>query len=122
MRAELDYCVPLGIPHSVFLGRVVGPDDPAWLDTDRGYALAWRADKAQTCTCGTRPDEWAEDDDAYIGSYVYCEGCARLADEQNNVPRDGDGRPRPGYHVFLQPRELYEAEQPHLTLIRDDSA
>jgi hypothetical protein len=95
----------------VFTGRVVGPGDPAWLETDRGYALAWRADQASTCRCGTRPDEWAEDEHAYISNHTYCEGCARIAEEQNNVPRDGEGRPRAGFHMFLQPRELYEAEQ-----------
>jgi predicted Fe-S protein YdhL (DUF1289 family) len=79
---------------------------------DRGYALAWRRDKAETCTgCGTRADEWAEDEHAYIGDFVYCEGCARIAEEQNNTPKD-DRQPRPGYHVFLHPREQYEAAHP----------
>jgi hypothetical protein len=92
----------------VFCGRVVG--DPAWLDTDRGYALAWTSDKRATCTgCGTRADEWDDDEDAYIGDQVHCPGCAVLAQEQANIPRDGDGQPRPGRHVFLAPRELYEA-------------
>lgn len=113
LRAELDYCVPLGVPHSVFTGRVVDPQrgDPAWLPTDRAYALAWGELKRATCPgCGTRADEWAEDDDAYIGDHTYCEGCARLAEEKNNIPRDPEGNPRPGMHTYLAPRELYEAQ------------
>ena len=121
MRAELDYCVPLGIPHSVFTGRVVGPDAPQWLDTDRGYALAWTANKNATCSgCGTRADEWDEDDDAYIGDQVMCEGCARIAQEQANIPRDPEGQPRPGIHVFLAPRDVYETQHPAPSLDADD--
>lgn len=94
-------------------GRVVGPGKPQWLDTDRGYALAWARNKAETCPgCGTRADEWADDEDAYLGDQVYCEGCARLAEEQNNIRRDADGRPRPGFHAFLAPAEVYEARHP----------
>jgi hypothetical protein len=101
LRAELDYCVPLGIPHSVFLG---------WSDADRGYALAWQANKRATCSgCGTRADEWAEDGDAYISDHYTCQGCARLAEEQaSNLDRGPDDTPRPGQHAFLTPRELYD--------------
>ena len=104
--------MPLGIPHSVFLGRTVGPTDPQWLDTDRGYALAWQANKASTCTgCGTRADEWDAEENAYIGDHIKCEGCIRIAEEQNNVPKD-DGQPRPGFHVYLAPKAVYEALHP----------
>jgi hypothetical protein len=105
LRAELDYVVPLGIPHSVFLGRVVAPGDPTWLDTDRELALAWQHNKRETCPgCGTRPDEWAEDEDAYLSDHVQCQGCLRLAEEQeNNLDRDAQGKPQPGQHAFLRP-------------------
>ena len=88
---------------------MVGPGKPQWLDTDRGYALSWTRNKAETCPgCGTRADEWNDDEDAYIGDQTHCEGCARLAQEQGNIPKDAEGQPRPGVHVFLAPRELYE--------------
>ena len=95
----------------MFTGRVVGDGDPAWLDTDRGYALAWQANKRATCSgCGTRADEWAEDDDAYISDHITCEGCARLAEEKTtNLDKGPDGAFLPGQHAFLSPRELYEA-------------
>lgn len=95
----------------MFTGRVVGPDSPQqWLETDLGYALAWQADKRATCTgCGTRADEWDEDEIAYIGDQIRCEGCAAIAQEQNNIPKGPDGSPRPGVHVYLAPREVYEA-------------
>lgn len=78
---------------------------------DRGYALAWSRYQRQTCSgCGTRADEWAEDGDAYISDHTTCEGCARLAEEQaNNLDRAQDGSPKPGQHVFLVPREAYDA-------------
>lgn len=104
--------MPLGIPHSVFMGRPVGLGEPQWLETDRGYALAWRENNAATCVCGTREDEWQADRDAYISGNAYCEGCARLADERANVPKTGDDRPAPGYHTFLTPRELYRPQIP----------
>ena len=92
----------------MFLGRVVGDGDPAWLDTDRGYALAWKTHTRATCSCGTRADEWDEDDDAYISDHYTCEGCARLAQEKtSNLDRGPDGQPLPGQHVYLIRRELY---------------
>ena len=92
------------------MGRVVGPGRPQWLDTDRGLALAWSRNKAETCSgCGTRADEWAEDEDAYISDHHTCPGCVRLAEEQeHNLDMVGD-RPAPGQHPFLLRRELYEA-------------
>ena len=93
----------------MFLGRVVGPGAPAWLDTDRGYALAWKTNQRATCSgCGTRADEWDEDDDAYISDHHTCEGCARLAQEQaSNLDKAADGSVLPGQHPHLVPRELY---------------
>jgi hypothetical protein len=38
--AELDYCAPRGIAHSVFLG---------WPDEDQDKALAWAAEEAERC-------------------------------------------------------------------------
>jgi hypothetical protein len=30
--------------------------------------------------------------------------------ERETLPTDKDGRPRPGYHVYLKKREQYDAE------------
>lgn len=94
----------------MFTGRVVGPTDPQWLDTDRGYALAWSANKAATCPgCGTRDDEWDVDEDAYISDHVTCPGCQRLQEHaESNLERRGD-KVLPGQHPHLVPREVYEA-------------
>lgn len=48
-RVALDYCGPLGIPISVFLGRVVYPGDPQWTERDRWAALWWRANVCRQC-------------------------------------------------------------------------
>jgi hypothetical protein len=99
----LDYCVPLGIPHSVFLGRAVGPDGPQWLDEDREKALAWHREKAQHCPhCGTRRDAWEQSRTAYIGQLDTCWGCELLEHEQKNVPEAQRGYVRP----YLVPEHL----------------
>lgn len=49
----LGYCAPLGIPLSVFNGRVVYPGDPQWLDEDRDAALGWHVEQVSRCPgCG----------------------------------------------------------------------
>jgi hypothetical protein len=68
------------------------------------------SNKAATCACGTRHDEWQADPNAYISDHVYCEGHARLAEEQENIPKDKDGRPMAGYFAFLTPREQYRPQ------------
>ncbi|HKN38787.1 MAG TPA: hypothetical protein VJ456_06740 [Acidimicrobiia bacterium] len=89
------YCGPRGIPHSVFLGRVVGPDDPQWLPSDREDAMAWSAHEARRCKhCGTHPEEWAEDGMAYHAHMTACRGCRQLQRLQNSkqAQEAGDGR------------------------------
>jgi hypothetical protein len=93
----------------VFLGRVVGGGDPAWLDTDRALALAWQAEKNSTCSCGTRDDEWVEDRAAYVGATAYCRGHELLAMQAEALPKDTDGRPLPGFFARLVRREIAEA-------------
>lgn len=76
MRLEISYCAPRGIPHSVFLGRVVEQGDPQWLDADRDKALWWLIHERMTCqSCGTRPDEWDDDLHAYSSEPTHCRGC-----------------------------------------------
>lgn len=44
------------------------------------------------CTgCGTRPEEWERDSNAYIGDIVYCPGCERLEQERDNIPEGSKG-------------------------------
>lgn len=94
MRAELDYCVPLGIPHSTFLG---------WSAADRGYALAWTINKNATCSCGTRKDEWDEDSFAYMPDTHFCRGHQVLAEHQKTLPKTDDGHALPGFFSYLRP-------------------
>lgn len=79
------YCAPRGIPHSVFLGRAVGLGEPAWLDADRDKAIWWLIHQRLTCSnCGTRAEEWQDDDHAYVPEAHFCRGCevkARADDE-----------------------------------------
>lgn len=72
----MSYCAPRGIPHSLFLGRVVEAGEPQWLDADRDKALWWLIHDRMTCPgCGTRPDEFENDPDAYIPEPHHCRGC-----------------------------------------------
>ena len=89
------YCGPRSIPHSVFLGRVVRPGvDPEWLQSDRDDALAWQAHENRRCrSCGTHPDEWADDDLAYHAHLDECRGCRqreRLA-QSDRAQKAGEG-------------------------------
>ena len=94
LREELDYCVPLGIPHSVFL---------SWEEDDQDKALAYQREMAKVCSgCGTRQVEWDEDPDAYIGWVRRCEGCSRLNRERLNLGDEHD----PSAHIGLLPRHV----------------
>ena len=88
---ELEYVVPLGIPHSEFL---------AWADSDQDKALAWVAEQKKVCSgCGTRKTEWKRDKFAYVGQYEICPGCELIEMEKKNVPEDSMG-----VKVHLAPR------------------
>ena len=83
--------MPLGIPHSTFLG---------WSDDDQDKALMYTAEMATVCRgCGTRQADWDEDPNAYIGNWRICPGCERLEEEDANIP---DGTK--GVHKELVPR------------------
>lgn len=91
MRAELDYCVPLALPHSEFL---------SWDEEDQDKALAHLRYQASVCNgCGTRKDEWSEDRFAYVAQSDRCLGCEVLAQEKDNLPEDTKG-----IRLFLVPR------------------
>lgn len=85
--------MPLGIPHSAFL---------AWDEADRDAALAYRREMAARCDgCGTRPDEWEADPNAYIGDFYTCPGCLRLEEERDNI-----GENKRGVHTRLLPAHV----------------
>jgi hypothetical protein len=84
----MDYCGPRGIPHSVFLGRAVGPGQPQWTADDRDKALWWMLHEREKCpNCGTRPEEWdpAQGGDlhAYAWKPRHCRGCEVSAQGQD---------------------------------------
>lgn len=63
----MDYCGPAGIPHSRFLG---------WSQGDRDKALWWSIHRRQRCPhCGTRPEDWEDDPNAFVAEPVHCRGC-----------------------------------------------
>lgn len=75
-----------------------------WDELDQDAALAWQSDKGATCPeCGTRPDEWEEDEDAYTAHIDRCQGCRELAVRQADVP-DGEK----GIRVYLIPTRVAE--------------
>lgn len=67
---------------------------------DQDKAIAWIREQRKICSgCGTRKSEWEHDRDAYVGHIEYCEGCARIAQEQENVQGSG----RKGLKVGIVP-------------------
>lgn len=95
----MDYCGPLGIPHSTFLG---------WSEDDQQKALWWKARNRQVCAgCGTHPDDWNEDlggsRNAYVPEEVTCPGCrARAgAEEQLQAERKNNPTGKHGTYIVL---------------------
>lgn len=85
--AELDYCVPLGIPHSVFL---------SWPDTDQdkvmAYLIAKQEDRAARCQdCGTVIRDWLDQDGKvleeppFVAETKYCHGCMIVTQEREMI-------------------------------------
>lgn len=109
MQLELSYCAPRGIPHSVFLGRIVGPGDPTWLEDDREKALWWMIHENERCpNCGTRHEEFDRaaggDPHAYEWKLRHCRGCEILAQGTDSLDRQRKaGSLRRGTTVRLQP-------------------
>lgn len=100
----------------MLLGRVVGPGDPAWTDTDVALALAYERwltlDAGEVCGgCGTRRSDWLADDGALLERYgmepawtvgvVECEGCRQVAAMQVQE-QTLDESVRHGRHVVLR--------------------
>jgi hypothetical protein len=115
LREELSYCVPLGIPHSVFTGRVVRPGvDPEWTEEDQDKVLAWNREQSKVCpSCRSRRDLWHQHDKSnppYMGQLDVCPGCELLAQERRNIPEGADH-----IQAYIVPTELAEDPDEELT-------
>jgi hypothetical protein len=83
---ELDYCVPLGIPHSTFL---------QWDEEDQDKAIAWSIEERSRCSrCGTKPQDWLDERGRVLEPPPYratdrrCYGCATLDSHREEIPGD----------------------------------
>jgi hypothetical protein len=95
VREELDYCAPLGIPRSLFVGEraVPGPGGEAWTEDDVEYALAWQAIAAENCPgCGQPKSESFDpaNERAYDVTALVCHACAARTHRQASF-EDADG-------------------------------
>jgi len=79
-QAALNYCAPGHVPLSIFLGRVVNPGEPYWLESDQIAALEWQAEQNRRCVCGEDLDESTAPDahDAYVVAGIRCHACAAI--------------------------------------------
>lgn len=83
LREEMDYCAPLGIPHSRFL---------SWDELDQDKALAWQREQRKVCPgCGTRAEQWERDPFALVASARRCRGCESIAQAREQVPEGEQG-------------------------------
>lgn len=115
----MEYCAPLGIPHSVFLGRVVGKNDPYWLESDQDKAIMWKIWSSETCPqCGTRNEGWVDEKGRYLEEPKYevvthkCFGCEEVKRMESAIPSDSKGvyvvarKRTPGSDFEVDQREL----------------
>ena len=105
----MELCWEYRIPHSHFRGH----GDGTWSDLDRRKALAYADYRKQVCpACGTREQEWDENqggyEDAYRAISHRCIGCQLLADKQKTVPEGDEGH---GVKVLLIPTSVHAAMQ-----------
>lgn len=84
--------MPRGIPHSVFLGRIVGPEDAEWEAEDVRLALGWEAWRASFCDGCGQPKrlgiETVDDDDFDVHVHV-CAGCTAKHRRLSKLAEDG---------------------------------
>lgn len=86
----MDYCVPLGIPHSQFL---------SWTEEDQDKAIAWQQTQRSFCReCGTPIHEWVDDEGLpvspppYVVETLYCHGCATVKAERTQITAEAEDR------------------------------
>lgn len=75
------YCGPHGIALSTFL---------RWDVSDQEAALEWQAYEARRCrSCGSHPEDWAEDSRAHHAHLHQCPGCQQTERlRQSNEAKD----------------------------------
>jgi hypothetical protein len=85
----------LGIPHSIFLGRIVTDGEPYWLPDDTEKALAWRQYEAERCVeCRTHRDDWVDEHGHPLAfpKYRYgqkrCHGCEKRDAFEKSQPKN----------------------------------
>lgn len=100
----MEYCAPLGIPHSKFL---------EWSPEDRSKAVSYTAWKKKFCSgCGTESDTWLDEDGTaiepppYMANIQHCLGCATLEEARATLPKDAGQ----SYKVFLVKATLEDVE------------
>lgn len=88
----MEYCGPLGIPHSTFL---------SWDPEDQDKAIAWKIHEASRCSsCGTYPEDWLDSEGRYIdpqpfvAKTIRCVGCQVLDDKREEIDKDARGSVR----------------------------
>lgn len=93
----MEYCGPLGIPHSKFL---------TWPEDDQDKAIAHLLHGRSQCgQCGTNPQDWVDEEGIpvepvpYVAEAIRCYGCSAIAEVRQDIPSDMSNE----YHVFLRP-------------------
>lgn len=96
----MEYCAPLGLPHSKFLG---------WDPSDQDKAIAWVIHNMSKCPqCGTFPEDYMGDNGRplepppMVVKTKRCYGCVLLDDNQKEATGDGKHPPPPGLLAFLE--------------------
>ncbi|MFD0405023.1 hypothetical protein [Kitasatospora sp. NPDC127116] len=90
----------------MFLGRVVGPGEPLWTDSDRAWALALLAVEDETCRgCGQPIGEATSPDTEgrWEAELIRCHPCTTASTTTTRFQQDG-GDPA-GVHVHVHRKE-----------------
>lgn len=102
----MDYCAPLGLPHSKFL---------AWPHRDQDLAIAWQLKRREVCPdCGTKERDWIDEDGKYLDQPKYkivdhrCPGCKEQASYQEHLQSDDRSDLR-GVHLSFALNEVEDA-------------
>jgi hypothetical protein len=83
-------CSAYRIRHSEFL---------SWDPDDREKAITWHVRQAEACpSCGTRPEEWEDNHNAYVAKEYRCRGCEITQQAQASLTEE-HGR---GVHIVLR--------------------